>query len=399
MSQDIFTLDPIQKETPEHVIPAGLGGTIEVRGLIDAATNNLLGRTIERDLTQALVFIVNALELQSRRGKTAGYTIDLGPDADYRLKSGFKPEIKLAGIAKLKKDDSVVIEVRARSEEEARRLMAGVEKKYGIKITDENTRVVSKSQFIRDPAPISTSIGGASQLRAIAKIGFEAAALQLGRQTVLSDAFNDVRSWILEGARHYDRNAQSDCMEPTSLCNHDYRAEVWSELPNLETSPFQHRVFVFSNHAEGGAWAAVELFGHIRFTCILSRMPIVVQVGAGYLNDPIDRSIRTCTGIECPVGLNHVDGHGLDVEMSREALACLMKNIYELHSESALSAIAGEVVEQSLPNEGQVLEDVDIHRFSALAAERFVKHSLRIDSEKTLRVSDVLGQDEDEGDS
>lgn len=54
MSVDIYTKLPIAEDSSEHVLPSFLGGRLQVRGLIDKATNEAFGREIEADLARAL---------------------------------------------------------------------------------------------------------------------------------------------------------------------------------------------------------------------------------------------------------------------------------------------------------------------------------------------------------
>ena len=49
---DIYRKTAIETPSPEHVLQAGLGCKLEVVGLIDQATNNAFGGTIDKGFVE-----------------------------------------------------------------------------------------------------------------------------------------------------------------------------------------------------------------------------------------------------------------------------------------------------------------------------------------------------------
>ena len=172
---DIFTREEGVDGSLEHVLPEALGGTLASRAIISLETNNLFGRTLDRALVEPFQLLQNALELRSRRGKTAGYTIDTksGP---YRLGPGMKTEVRKTGLHEVVEGDKTIIRITARRQEEAKYLVDAARKKYGDTLDLSTAQITSHSEYVEDPFHLQVSIGGPCQLRAIAKCAFESAA-------------------------------------------------------------------------------------------------------------------------------------------------------------------------------------------------------------------------------
>lgn len=67
-SLDIYTGRPIAVDSEEHILPNFLGGRLRIGGLIDKATNDALGATIDAALADALHMFRVHLDVRSHRG-------------------------------------------------------------------------------------------------------------------------------------------------------------------------------------------------------------------------------------------------------------------------------------------------------------------------------------------
>src|SRR5690606_6522158 len=119
-------------------------------------------------------------------------------------------------------------------------------------------------------AKFRLSLGGPLQLRAVAKMCFELAAIRLPRDLLCSSAFGQIRQWIWSGVLRCAKLEAKLEREAVSLVNWDFRPALWHNLASLPGAPLQHRVFVFGGPELSGAVGVVELFGNFRFSCRLS---------------------------------------------------------------------------------------------------------------------------------
>ena len=64
---DIYTKQPILRDSKEHVLPNFLGGRVQRNGLIDKQTNDMFGSSIDAKFDQATVAIRNLIDARSDR--------------------------------------------------------------------------------------------------------------------------------------------------------------------------------------------------------------------------------------------------------------------------------------------------------------------------------------------
>lgn len=385
---DIFTRQPGVDGSLEHLLPAALGGTLASRALIGSETNNLFGRTLDPALVEPFQLLQNALELRSRRGKTAGYTID-PISGSYRLGSGMRPEVRKTGFTEVIDEEKSVIHITARNREEAIHFIEAVRKKYGETLDLSTATITSHSEYVEDPFHLQISLGGPCQLRAIGKCAFEAAALALGSEVILSSVFDSIRSWIYNGALEFELISASNCNEPVSFCRHDYRDEIWKDLPTDAEHPFSHRIFVFAESG-GGVWAALELFGHFRFSINLSERHDSDNFSWAVLMDPISRKHRCLEPAPSPPisALNFRSFMETDTSPVRDAWNHILEKVKALQSERLINHMVVSAVEECLPDCGETLLPEHIDELANHIAEAYVSFAMRISSSEELTLAD-----------
>jgi hypothetical protein len=386
---DIFTCQSEVDGSLEHILPIALGGSLKSRALIGLETNNLFGRTLDSAIVEPFKLVQNLLELESRRGKKVGYTIDRNAGS-YRLRSGMRPEIRKIGFEEVVEGDKNIIRITARNREEAKHLINAVNKKYDGKLDFSTAQITSHSEYVEEPFSLQVSIGGPCQLRAIAKCAFEAAALALGSEVILSEAFDGIRSWIYEGAVDYKKISAADYHEPVSFCRHDYREELWSNLPADPELRFAHRIFVFAE-CGGGAWAAIELFGHFRFSINLCERHNSASVSWAMLLDPINHKHSPLEPPPLPP-ISAVDVRSyleIDTNAFRDAWNLFLERAERLQLERWINQIVANALDDCFPKYGETILPEHIDALTTCLSESFVKFKMRISSKKELTLADL----------
>jgi hypothetical protein len=390
--RDIFTLQALDDPGREHVLPAQLGGKLVSTELIQKSTNNALGSKLESAIAKDLRMFLNALGMTSRRGKTVGYDL-ISPDSEFALTSGLKPAPRRIGMTESLVDGKRLLTITARTTEEARRLIEGAKRRYPD-LNLGSAKPVRRRQYVNEPIKHTASIGGPLFLRAIAKIAFEGLALATSNTVACERWFDAFRRWVL--AALFDERTSTLAGENASFCNHDYRRELWQGLPGLENAPFQHRVFVVGGRALGGAYGLVELFGALRFSAILTVDEDLPDCSFGYLLDPVSGTEIRGPAFSLHVPRGIVEDHRIVLEDFSGAIKTFMRNAQEKHQHEAISKIVREAMEKSMPGEGKIIEQEHIQMFAQTAADRFVRHLFRIDSEVPLDLDTLEPDDGDE---
>ncbi|HEV7164790.1 MAG TPA: hypothetical protein VGO35_05275 [Gammaproteobacteria bacterium] len=389
MMHDIFTLDELKTPNLEHLIPAALGGRKSSKKLINKITNNQLGSAIDAQITDAFIMVINGLGIESRRGKKAGYAIKPKDGSKYNLGSGFKPELRKPGFRDEIQNEKRTLSIEARTPDEAKRLLEAARVKYKGMLDEKTLSIQEKQEFIKDAFPISLSLGGALQLRAVGKILFEMSALALGNEIACSSAFDQIRNWILEGVTYRDEFVSGARKDLNPMANHDYRVSVWEGLPVLEKAPFQHRVFVFGGKSLGGAWGCIEFFGHIRFSSLLSTDSSLIDYSYCYLVDSLSDNKLERSDLITAVTTRHVMQHAVSLSDGRKALGNLMNEMYKKHMSDLHSQMIDSAMRDCMPKSGEIITQEHVDKFSRHLAGDFVKHRFQINTEKTLTTADL----------
>ena len=278
--KDIFyPSKDIKNIAPEHIIPAGIGGTLSSRHLLDKDTNQKFGQTIDKSLIETLNLFLCALEIQTRRGKSRTVECE---DSDYDLGSGWILKQK----TNVKKGDSgEILGFTTQDSDKARDLLKNFAK-GGIISLDDSSSLTIFRQKSYPKKPIHSHLSfGSLEFQAIAKMAFESYAHFISHEIACSDQFNDFRAWMLQ-------KVTSDAYDWASF---DYRDDIWKMIPSLESSCFQHRIALFSGREYGGVWSAVELLGHLRFVVRLSQGSNVPNARVVYCVNPLTQEEKNGT--------------------------------------------------------------------------------------------------------
>ncbi len=189
---DIYTKQPITTRSQEHILLNALGGKVASRDLLDKTTNDVLGRTIDVALTEALHLPRTLLGALSADGQppppvrgmrtSDGESYNLLPDGFPELS---KPSMRISEI-----EDMVTLEISARSMKEAKKLAARTLEKHGQSMQTLEKAVFQTPETLVPTVRRQVSFGPACW-RAIAKhacnlLAFRARDLFSGRNSIRS---------------------------------------------------------------------------------------------------------------------------------------------------------------------------------------------------------------------
>ena len=182
--------------TEEHIIPQALGGKYSA-WIYCKDCNDNFGREIDSQLVKNLGYFSTILKIDRDRGKNQPYDISLVKDGTELTHDGGKLTRKKPIVKIEKVDDNIKsIDIRARSESELDKIIAGVKRKYKLgssvkKIYEEHPGPTdTKRDFVFDNSLIR---------RAVAKIVYSLICIKLPESYVLSVPFDNIREYIRFG--------------------------------------------------------------------------------------------------------------------------------------------------------------------------------------------------------
>jgi hypothetical protein len=287
---------PREAWSAEHVIPNALGGRWKARGLLCRQCNQVLGHTIDAALSKELGAWMNLLSLSRERGDVPNETVSLEARGNFVRGADATLGMKDPVVHEECDGDEVSISIKARSIEEARRLVKGFKRKYGDKV-DVDAWMASITQTVEYVSTETTykaqSVGSHETFRAVAKIAANAYLAWDGSRDEVSDAAAYIRGdteahlvrWYFETDPVQDRK------------------------PNSVT----HVIALRGDPCTGTLWAYVELFRAYRFVVQLCRSYEGARLEKDYVYD-----LRTASPTPALVAFNPGDlnpeASGLDIE-------------------------------------------------------------------------------------
>lgn len=263
----------------EHVLLNALGGRKTTRTICCRTCNNTFGSAIDRELALQLQFMNNQLGAKTGDGKQTstirnvkleeGLTIHLAPE--------LRPELAKGEIQEEKNEYGELIgsKIIAKSMEDAKHLIEAAQKKYNL--TDEQVQsftVEERYEYVQIPEDFHFSIGGKDHFRALAKMLLNLLCSKTDPNRLRTEAFREIREMISGTDHELNSNWVRHCYN--------------LEFPNTESiGEFQHRLFVFTTQATKLAYGLIELFGCLKFSCILSEHWEGPTLGFMYSVDPL----------------------------------------------------------------------------------------------------------------
>ena len=240
-----------KKLSEEHIIPQALGGKLSA-WIYCKDCNDQFGKEIDSELIKRIGYLGIALGIKRERGKSQSYDVTSVKNGTELTFDG-KEFKRKKPVVKIEKESNKVksVDIRARTQEELKRLSANISKKYGL--TDE---IKHFEEHHPGPTDTVTELVFDNPLirRCISKIAYSLVCTKLTSDIVLSDFFDEIRNYIRFGST-------------THLATVNY---VHTSFMTDNIRPL-HKVHISLNRSKCLIIGFVSLFGTFRYTALLSR--------------------------------------------------------------------------------------------------------------------------------
>lgn len=360
----------------EHVLLSALGGKKQSTTICCSTCNNTLGGTIDKSFAERLHVFMNLIDGKTGRSKKTATLTNLPTDDGEKinLQPGGKPVLTKASVSEsMDSSGKKHITILAPADKTPA-ILAGKMTQHAVSLDDiQVNKCVSTSKYVG--TELNVAIGGLNDLRVVAKI-------LLSYLAVLQP--DETRSGSLSEIIELVRDAVD---VPSGWLGFDFSTQFPAELAKGE---FEHRMFVFASAEEKLAFGLLELFGEIRFSCVLSTRWQGPTLGSVYCVDPVAgiHSERHC---ELP---KHITKATLLARVATDeqllaAIEGIASRAFEKIRHEANSEMAHSVLQEHLHR-----TDLDPeHKFAVISqtlAQKFVNQMYRLDHESTVNVKDFV---------
>lgn len=361
---DIYTKLPIQVPSEEHIVVNALGGR-RSHALLEKATNDVFGSTIDAELARTINVIRVLLDAKSGDGASPppvrGAT---SPDGEaYDLLPGGKPEMAHPRL-KVETSESGEVQVtgQARTIRELERLGKRTLGKLGA--PPDALRAGAVAVESRAPRLRMDCSFTPGTWRAIAKMACNLFALER-RDMFLEAAFDPIRNFVLRGGNTWDFISVN-----TAPLVFDAAPVAMGELDHLvavqgDSSGAVRGLFVLYGHLE----LLVELGSTSIRTPFTSTYRVDQIGGRDRENDPADRSVRIPT-------FQPLKEIGQDAFY--DTFEAGMNRIFPVAKQAADRRTLSELVRKSVTEafgrtDGTPITPEQIRAFAQTTAERYVR--------------------------
>jgi len=234
----------------EHVILASIGGLLKSKKLICKNCNSKFGQQIDFELSSQLSSFVNLLNIKRRDRAPAILATNDKTGEQYYLSPGGKPYSAKPEF----KNEGKHIQIKARTMEEAKKMLKGVAKKYSeINVGDILDKAEIEKRYIDDKLTINMNFGGSAVFKSVCKSAIE---------------FYLINGGNVEDIKH---------LIPYITSKEDNRDIIVSRLfygNKIEckdkSSGVFHSIFIIGEQSENILYAFVEFFSAIKYIVLLN---------------------------------------------------------------------------------------------------------------------------------
>jgi hypothetical protein len=254
MGECIFCLKekPDAELTEEHIFPAALGGTLVIENGSCTTCNNGCSK-FEQALATELTPLRNLLQIPDRRGEVphTHATVKVGEkEYEGRVAGDGRVQLKRVVTELVGPDGGREFLHQFMTERQKEKLRAEVKEK-GLRFIEEAGEPISGEVHVGGELEV---IGAPEGLRTVSKIAYAGLASRAGAKLAMSDAFNEIRAYILNGAG-----------KPTARTFVNYK---FSDA--VQQGPHQHAIILAARHDKRRVDAIVRLFGGLNYFVVLS---------------------------------------------------------------------------------------------------------------------------------
>lgn len=268
--------------TDEHIISQSLGGSLSKK-IYCAECNNILGRTIDSELSKIYGKYATILSIKRDRGNNQTFEVT-DENTGIELIFTGKEFVRKKPIIKIIKDESGKIQgtdITARSMKELKQKFKEISAKYQVnwKFDDHLKQDPASSENVF--AIDDIILGSPTLYRAIAKIAYSVACYKLPQKTIVSDDFSCIRSFI-----------QGKSAEKRVSPNYLHCSFMTDKKRPL------HKVLISYVKSNRIIVGYVSLFGTFCFTVLLAE-----NFKSKVIWPPIDYTYNPITRCEVPINL------------------------------------------------------------------------------------------------
>ncbi|MDE0035691.1 MAG: HNH endonuclease [Deltaproteobacteria bacterium] len=315
------TLLDTSNSSREHVIPNALGGHKTVNNFICVTCNSSSGATWDNDLVKQLAPLCTMLNVKRHRGINRPLLVETVEQKKILLYPDGVRTIGDPVYTERTTGNRTEISVRARSLKEAKKMVAGIKRKYpqvDIEGILQNAKAVQEDSH--DVWSIPLSFGGLSAGRSVVKT-----CLALAYETGLD--IDDC-----EHAKRYLLSSGEPCF--------GYYYDQHDLVKNRPPKTALHCVYLQGDPIRKQLLGYVEYFGCLRLVVCLSSDYVGTAFSRGYALDPItgdDLDVQ----IDLDMGPEDIRAiyayQKVDYDVARQAMGALLAMWKEKDEQSAMS--------------------------------------------------------------
>lgn len=265
----------------EHIIPNCIGGRRKTSGFICGTCNNEFGKEWEKVLAEQFLWFSLSVGIVRERGESPNLKVKVEDGSELLLRNDGSLTLAKPSYSETETEDGKIkIQMSARTEEEARRLARGIQRKYpnsDLQAALEN--MVTEQSYLDQPINVSLQFGGPYAGRSMVKTALALAA----------DYDFDVG--FCSRALAYLKDPSQDAPPPFGLC---YSTDL---VVNRPTDSIFHCVAVAGIPSVGKILGYVEYYNFAR---------ILIELGDGFTGEAFyhSYSIDPTTGIESDIQID-----------------------------------------------------------------------------------------------
>jgi HNH endonuclease len=262
----------------EHIIPNCIGGRRKTRGFICNTCNNNFGQNWEKVLAEQFLWFSLSVGIVRERGESPDLKVKVVDGSELLLRNdGALTLAKPSYSEKQQEDGKIKIQMSVRTEDEARKLAKGVQRKYpNSDLQMALGNMVTEQRYLDQPINVNLQFGGPLAGRSMVKSAL-----------ALASAY-DVDLGLCAKGLAYLKDLDLEAPPPFGLC---YAHDL---VVNRPTDSIFHCVAVAGIPTVGKILGYVEYFNFAR---------IVIELGDGYTGEAFyhSYSIDPTTGVQSDI--------------------------------------------------------------------------------------------------
>lgn len=256
----------------EHILLNALGGHLHSPALLCKKCNSLIGSEYDDELSRELNYAASYLNVPRQRGKNQ--VIHTSANEKYNLLPGGKPELKKPIVKTTKEDNKGTIEFVARNEDEAKKILKNLAKKYPqINVDEVLHQMKMHREYLGRKISFNTSFHANKMFPSIIKSAIEYYLLCGGIQDNIRHLLP-----LLLGEGEVDK-----------YCKYFYPEDSWFEIADDE---IMHMLYIKGSSTEKMLYGYVSYFGIIQCIVLLNDSYSGPEMECGYAYNVMTRAKR-----------------------------------------------------------------------------------------------------------